>query len=159
MRVPTAVVAISKIPVTDTLLEVAIEPVPLISRVPPLMKVGPVYVLVFPNSSLEVLSPPRMKLPNPLMTPENTSGTNWATVKVLLPKIIDPEPDKFLIEVARVAPLISKMPITETEIEEVIDPVPERNKVPASIDVAPVYVLTPLKVRELVLKDPRVKSP
>ena len=82
-----------------------------------------------------------MKLPSsPLIMPEKVPGAVCVTVRVLRPKSITPEPDRFLTEEPPdvVVLMMLNTPITDKELELAIEPDPDRFKIPPLITVGPV---------------------
>ena len=95
-------------------------------------------MLILLNVNSVRLFDPRTRLPEaPLMIPENSPEEVWLTVGVLLPKRMDPDPDKLVMIVPKGTPVISRVPITETEFEFSIEPLLAMAKVPPKMEVDP----------------------
>ena len=70
----------------------------------------------------------------PLFTPEAA-----LRVSDLLPKLVLPDPLKFVSVTALVAPARDKLPLLLTPLDELMEPLPNKARVsPLPIDVAPV---------------------
>ena len=126
------VLLISSVPVTLTCELLAIEPLPLNAKEPPLMLVKPVYVFTPDKVSVPAFN---AKLPVPLITPLKLP---LALLKVncCAPKEVLPVPVKLVIVVPFV-PLILKVPLFATPLEIAILPLPLNAKVPSLILVEP----------------------
>ena len=85
-------------------------------------------------------------VPDPDITPEKIESVDPDKVKALVSALTRPAPDKLFIVAPVVTPVISRVPVTETPLDEFIDPEPIRLSVPTDTEVGPVNVLAPESV-------------
>ena len=118
----------SKLPLSVTLDDAAILPLPDRARVPSLpMVVAPVNVLV----PLSVSVPPlTVTPPEPAMTPPKVSLA-LVSVRVLPPRATLPLPASDWIDAPLVVAEMSKVPLSVTLDDAAILPLPDRARVPS----------------------------
>ncbi len=133
----------SKVPFTRGSEESPIEPEPDSFRVAPAsMVVRPVKVL----TPVRVMVPFWMSRPPPVPPPAPPSANTPSkvpvaavSVRVLAPRLTNPEPETVLIEVPLVVREMSKVPLSTRSEESAIDPAVFSERVaPASMVVSPV---------------------